>query len=419
MFDQNSAAGMEKFSLVYQSYGKEAGADCGTDVDLEEMIEKILVADDVERLITLLTSPALLIDGTPQYCRDHLLESLCMNDAVKCATALLEGKLGGITLDLDGDHLLHRAARFCSSDLVQLFLLHKARSDLRNGLRLRPLDKAFDFARSQYPSLESYPFGGQSTFEMILYLCQLGAGNIGDTIKFLACSSKDVAKEAYHYARKGKLIELVLLLIVAREKILVPINLNIKGGVGSSGRTTILHWLQIQTLMLTHEEKLMGDCKNGKLTKIRGKKMVMRSAALLLEVFERAGHAIEEIIQYLSRSPYARSEEVGKHAVFWFKEAGFKFKKGDFDFSTMDWFDIVLTDPLRTKNRTPTKDAPSAETNSSPRLPLRQQPIPSLPVRQIWDLSSLMSKTPTNYLLLTSTEGQPLEVLRLVWVGFS
>ncbi|KAI8552600.1 hypothetical protein RHMOL_Rhmol06G0279100 [Rhododendron molle] len=103
---------------------------------------------------------------------------------------------------------------------------------------------------------------------------------------------------------------------------------------------------------------------------------------------------------------------------------------------------IVLTDPLRTKNRTPTKDAPSgvfscsrtlflhdttgmmwqcqfSETNSSPRLPLRQQPIPSLPVRQIWDLSSLMSKTPTNYLLLTSTEGQPLEVLRLVWVGFS
>lgn len=87
------------------------------------MIEKILVADDVERLITLLTSPPLLIDGTPQYCRDHLLESLCMNDAVKCATALLKGKLGGITvLDLDGDHLLHRAARFCSSDLVQLFL---------------------------------------------------------------------------------------------------------------------------------------------------------------------------------------------------------------------------------------------------------------------------------------------------------
>ncbi|XP_058217753.1 uncharacterized protein LOC131328834 isoform X2 [Rhododendron vialii] len=379
MFDQNSAAGME-----------EAGADCGSDVDLEEKIEKILVADDEERLITLLTSPPLLIDGTPQYCRDHLLESLCMNDAVKCATALLEGKLGGIRLDLDGDHLLHRAARFCSSDLVQLFLHHKARSDtrysdyryddgkdLRNGLR--PLDIAFNFARSQYPSLESYPFGGQSSFEMILYLCQLGAGNIGDTIKFLACSSKDVAKEAYHCARKGKLIELALLLIVAREKILVPINLDVKGGVGSSGRTTILHWLQFQILILTHEEKLMGDCKNGKLTKIRRKKMVMRSAALLLEVFERAGHAIEEIIQYLSRSPCARSEEVGKHAVFWLKEAGFKFKNGDFDFSTMDWFDIALTDSLRTKNRIPTKDAPS-ETNSSPRLPLPQQKIPALPL---------------------------------------
>lgn len=128
-------------------------------------------------------------------------------------------------------------------------------------------------------------------------------GHIGDTIKFIACSSEDVAKEAYHYARKGKLIELALLLIVAREKIFVPIDLHVEGGVGSSGRTTILHWLLFQILILSHEEKLVGDCKNGKLTKIRREKMVMRSAALLLEVFERAGHAIEEIVQYLSPSP--------------------------------------------------------------------------------------------------------------------
>ncbi|XP_058217742.1 uncharacterized protein LOC131328830 isoform X3 [Rhododendron vialii] len=327
----------------------------------------------------------------------HLLESLYICDALKCATALLEGKLGGIRLDLDGDHLLHRVARFCSLKLVQLFLHLKARSDTRysdysydhgedltNGLR--PLDIAFNFARNQYTSLESYSFGGQSTFEMILYLCQLRVGNIGDTIKFLACSSKDVAKEAYHCARKGKLTELALLLIVAREKILVPINLDVKGGVGSSGRTTILHWLQFQILILTHEEKLMGDCKNGKLTKIRRKKMVMRSAALLLEVFERAGHAIEEIIQYLSRSPCVRSEELEKHAVFVLKEAGFEFKNGDFDFSTMDRFDITLTDSSRTRTRngTPTKDAPSAETNSSPRMPLPQQKIPSL---SLWGVS--------------------------------
>ncbi|KAF7140639.1 hypothetical protein RHSIM_Rhsim06G0198100 [Rhododendron simsii] len=333
--------------------------------DLEEKIEQILDADDEERLISFLTSLPLFIDGTTQYCRHHLLDSLCTRGAVKCATALLEGKLGGLGLDLDGDHLLHRAARFCSSDLVQLFLHHKARSDtrysdyrydhgedLRNGLL--PLDIAFNFARSQYPSLESYPFGGQSTFQMILCLCELGACHVGDTIKFLACSSEDVAKEAYHYARKGKFIELALLLIVAREKILVPIDLYVEGGVGSSGRTTILHWLQFQILTLTYEEKLMGDCKNVKLRD----KMVMRSAALLLEVFERAGHAIEEIVQYLSRSPYA-GEELEKHAVFWLKEAGFKFKNGDFDFSTMDWFDIALTDSLRTMNRTPTKDAPS------------------------------------------------------------
>ncbi|KAI8552585.1 hypothetical protein RHMOL_Rhmol06G0278100 [Rhododendron molle] len=162
---------------------------------------------------------------------------------------------------------------------------------------------------------------------------------------------------ACHYARKGKLIELALLLIVAREKILVPINLYVEVGGGSSRRTTILHWLQFQILILTHEEKVMGDCKNGKLTKIRRKKMVMRSASLLLEVFERAGHAVEEIIQYLSRSPCAlrydyrgRTGPVSipekgpgeKHAVFWLKEAGFEFKNGDFDFSTMDWFEYAV-----------------------------------------------------------------------------
>ncbi|XP_058217747.1 uncharacterized protein LOC131328832 isoform X2 [Rhododendron vialii] len=342
--------------------------------------------------------PQRKIPSLPLWIREigwhHLLESLCICDALKCATALLERKLGGIRLDLDGDHLLHHAARFCSSKLIQLFLHLKARSDTRysdysydhgedltNGLR--PLDIAFNFARNQYTSLESYSFGGQSTFEMI-HLCQLRVGRVGDAIKFVACASKYVAKEGYHYARKAKLIELALLLIVAPKKILVPVNLYVEGGGGSSGRTTILHWLQFQILILTHEEKLMGDCKNGKLTEIRRKKMVMRSAALLLEVFERAGHAIEEIIQYLSRSPCARSEELEKHAVFWLKEAGFEFKNGDFDFSTMDWFDITLTDSIRTRNRTPTKDAPSAETNSSPRLPLPQQKILSLP---LWGVS--------------------------------
>ncbi|KAF7140898.1 hypothetical protein RHSIM_Rhsim06G0198200 [Rhododendron simsii] len=228
--------------------------------------------------------------------RHHLLESLCICDALKCATTLLEGKLGGIRLDLDGDHLLHRAARFCSLKLVQLFLHLKARSDTRysdyrydhgedltNGLR--PLNIAFNFARNQYTSLESYPFGGQPTFEMILYLCQLRVGHVGDTIKFLSCASKYVAKEAYRYARKGKLIG-------------------------------TLHM-------------------------------------------------------------HARSEELEKHAVFWRKEAGFEFKNGDFDFSTMDC--ITRTDSLRTRDRTPTKDAPSAETNSSPHLPLPQQKILSFP----------------------------------------
>ncbi|KAI8552588.1 hypothetical protein RHMOL_Rhmol06G0278300 [Rhododendron molle] len=135
----------------------EAGVDCSSD-DLEEKIEKILASDDEERLISFLTTPPLPIDGTPQYCRHHLLESLCIRDAVRCATALLEGRLGGLGPDLDGDHLLHRAARFCSLELVQLFLHCKARSDTRysdnrydlgedlaNGLCR--LDIAFEFAK--------------------------------------------------------------------------------------------------------------------------------------------------------------------------------------------------------------------------------------------------------------------------------
>ncbi|KAI8552584.1 hypothetical protein RHMOL_Rhmol06G0278100 [Rhododendron molle] len=163
---------------------------------------------------------------------------------------------------------------------------------------------------------------------------------------------------ACHYARKGKLIELALLLIVAREKILVPINLYVEVGGGSSRRTTILHWLQFQILILTHEEKVMGDCKNGKLTKIRRKKMVMRSASLLLEVFERAGHAVEEIIQYLSRSPCVRN------MLF----SGLR--KQDLN-SRMGTLILALWTGL-------------TETNSSPGLPLPQQKIPSLP---LWDVS--------------------------------
>lgn len=130
------------------------------------------------------------------------------------------------------------------------------------------------------------------------FIIHLLQGKALDTIKLLAWSTKDVGKEAYHYAVEGKFIELAFLLIVAREKVLVPITFLRKDGTGLSGSTTLRECLRNQIVSLEYEAtNLMGEVEFERSTQVPDKIMIMKSTALLLDVFERAGERIEEYLR--------------------------------------------------------------------------------------------------------------------------
>lgn len=116
--------------------------------------------------------------------------------------------------------------------------------------------------------------------------------------KLIAGSSKDVEEEAYYCAMEGKLIDLAVLLIVAREKVLVPLTFPSEDGAGSTRRMTIRQCVKDQIVTLIFEEiKLRREFKPEEFTQVQRNIMVMRAIGLLLEVFEKAGSTIDEYRQ--------------------------------------------------------------------------------------------------------------------------
>ncbi|GMP65621.1 hypothetical protein CsSME_00026337 [Camellia sinensis var. sinensis] len=122
--------------------------------------------------------------------------------------------------------------------------------------------------------------------------------------KLVAGFTRDVEELAYHYATEGKLVELAVLLVVAREKVLVPITFHGNNGAVLNGSMTIHECLKNQFVSLINEDiNLMGQVKHEKLTQIHNKKTIMKLAMVLLEVFERAGNSIEEYHQLQLQQP--------------------------------------------------------------------------------------------------------------------
>jgi len=119
----------------------------------------------------------------------------------------------------------------------------------------------------------------------IVSLCQPYLKSALAANKLLVESYNNIGEFALYYAMEGKLVELAVLLIVAREKVL-------------NGRMMIPQFVRNQILSLIGEQvKLAGECTHSEVTEIQQKMIGLNSTALLLEVFERAGHTSGEYLQ--------------------------------------------------------------------------------------------------------------------------
>ncbi|XP_058207878.1 uncharacterized protein LOC131320958 isoform X2 [Rhododendron vialii] len=93
---------------------------------------------------------------------------------------------------------------------------------------------------------------------------------------------------------EGKLAEFAVLLAVAREKVLVPITLSRQDGDGWDGSVTLPQCLENTMGSVVRKEYRMGSFAEPEFHR---KELLLRAIAILLQVFERAGNAIEEYIQ--------------------------------------------------------------------------------------------------------------------------
>ncbi|KAG5517207.1 hypothetical protein RHGRI_037838 [Rhododendron griersonianum] len=334
-----------------------------SDFDWESEMDSAIARDDQESFISLDTSPVSRNFGA-SYVVPKLWNLICGADAVNCATALLEGKLDQ-TAHVDrpgcrGAYPLHFAAYELAPRVIELLLSRGAqpnirlyderdmdkhdvwlpprvecRLEMKEQKGMLPLNIALDSARQTLCWHNVYS-PGQPTFQLIVSLCLPLMKRALAACKLLACSSENVEKEAYCYGMEGKLVELAVLLIVARKQVFTPVTFHRNDGAVISTRMTILQCLKNQILSLVDEEmKPMNKFEHGRVIQIQSKIMALRSTALLLKVFESAGDSIEEYLQ-LQQPVDVQREQMEKDVALRLAEKGFILKDGDFDFSIGD-----------------------------------------------------------------------------------
>ena len=112
---------------------------------------------------------------------------------------------------------------------------------------------------------------------------------------------------------EGRLVQLVALLLVAREKLLAPA---IDNSVdGSFIGQCILKEL---ALLLDQEVKLMGTAHNEELNRCRQMKDAIRSMGLMLNVFDKAGGPIDRFRYFIALGVCISSTLFWYHYFFLF-----------------------------------------------------------------------------------------------------
>jgi hypothetical protein len=127
-----------------------------------------------------------------------------------------------------------------------------------------------------------------------------------EIVRLLIRETNELGEESFCYAKYGRLVELVVLLLVAREKV-TSISLVKKSSLSQNdhdsnclddcvtfrefiiSELTQLSALQVKVEICCEDNKLSSSCKE--------KQNLMMSALLLLEIFERAGKTIESYLQ--------------------------------------------------------------------------------------------------------------------------
>ncbi|XP_027177014.1 uncharacterized protein LOC113776124 isoform X3 [Coffea eugenioides] len=265
---------------------------------------------------------------------------ICSHQALACATALLEGKTG-LSVDLNvtlkcGFYPLHYAAENLCCGLTDVFLKHGALTSLPcsvHGSRYSgklPLSVALE-AIGCHPFLRDWS-PNKSIFKLIYIFCLPEMAEPLETLKLLALHTEELQVISSSNVHEGRLVQLVALLLVAREKLLAPA---IDNSVdGSFIGQCILKEL---ALLLDQEVKLMGTAHNEELNRCRQMKDAIRSMGLMLNVFDKAGGPIDRFRYFIALGNDIPPHIVVRNVICLLKDLGFALKTEDIDVSDISW----------------------------------------------------------------------------------
>lgn len=221
----------------------------------------------------------------------ELLNKICLHEATKCATALIAGETG-LQVDLNaaligGEYPLHLAARNLSFEPAKLFLENGARTNVVTNDEKLPLQVALETISCHAILADWSP--KESIFKLIYLLCLPYLYKPLEVAKFvcIATATEDVKKVARNCVEEGNLVQLAVLLMVDRGKLLLlPGH---ESDICTLGSYIINKWSSI----ICEKYNLIAYGKYRQTRPHQHMRNVMHSAILLLQVFETAGGAIQ------------------------------------------------------------------------------------------------------------------------------
>ncbi|VFQ84028.1 unnamed protein product [Cuscuta campestris] len=181
--------------------------------------------------------------------------------------------------------------------------------------------------------------GLSDAFKLICRLCAPIMRHRLEIVRMLAQKTKGIEKEAYIYAMEGKVVEFVILLMVASEKVLItPLSLENKNDMGRTLTETVLSLISnvVASLVLLQQNVSSDDDTAIEIQKCMEKKAKLEQILVFIRIFETIGNRLCEYLQLEQSKP--SFVEVTQHVGRIFEEGGIHSRP-----------DVVEEDPMKKK----------------------------------------------------------------------
>ncbi|RAL37683.1 hypothetical protein DM860_000377 [Cuscuta australis] len=313
-------------------------SSCGS---VDCVIVQIGRADDRDRFLERLTTPTDPRDGKSWRFPIEPLRSFIILHSVKCITSVVH-HIDFYEVDKMGLTPLCLSTLASCPELVKLFLEKGALTGVRltdsvsEHDQMLPLNYSLHLL-SKYMIYFNVLTPEQSVYKMLITLCLPQLRSKLECVRLLAEKTEELGEEIYYYAKHGRLVELAVLLLVARDKVTSASLVKNSSSLNEKDCRNLDHCMSLREFIVFElgqlsalEVKLEFHCENGKLLSCcKEKQNLMTSALLLLEIFERAGKTIES---------YLKNQMPQEKIVQILEEAGFYLEDRDTDMSHVESF---------------------------------------------------------------------------------